>query len=49
MDKGVIDNGINPSISKDVFEKTVEYLYDRLDKLFPKEKDRHVAINIVSM
>ena len=43
--EGTIDSGINPSISKEIFEKTVEYLYDRLDKLFPKEKDRHVELN----
>ena len=45
--EGTIDSGINPSISKEIFEKTVEYLYDRLDKLFPKEKDRHVAESIL--
>jgi hypothetical protein len=45
--EGTMDSGINPSISKEIFEKTVEYLYGRLDKLFPKEKDRHVAESIL--
>ena len=45
--EGTIDSGINPSISKEIFEKTVEYLYERLDLLFPKPKDKHVAESIL--
>ena len=45
--EGTIDSGINPSISKEIFEKTVEYLYEKLDMLFPKPKDRHVAESIL--
>jgi len=45
--EGVNDDKINTSLSKEIFEKTVEYLYDRLDKLFPKQKDRHVAESIL--
>ena len=40
---GIKDNNIETSTSKEVFEKTVEFLYDRLDILFPKPKDKHVA------
>ena len=45
--EGTIYSGINPSISKEIFEKTVEYLYEKLDMLFPKPKDRHVAESIL--
>ena len=45
--QGTIDSGINPSISKEIFEKTVDYLYDRLDVLFPKDRDKHVAESIL--
>ena len=45
--EGTIDSGINPSISKEIFEKTVEYLYSKLEVLFPKEKDRRVAESIL--
>ena len=45
--QGIIDGDINPSISKEIFEKTVEYLYERLEVLFPKDKDRHVAESIL--
>ena len=45
--QGIIDGDINPSLSKEIFEKTVDYLYERLDKLFPKPKDRHVAESIL--
>ena len=41
------DNNIETSTSKEVFEKTVEFLYDRLDILFPKPKDKHVAESIL--
>ena len=44
---GIQDNNIETSTSKEIFEKTVEYLYDRLDILFPKPKDRHVAESIL--
>ena len=44
---GTIDDAINPSTSKEVFEKTVSFLYDRLDMLFPKPKDKHVAESIL--
>jgi len=45
--EGVTDDKINTSLSKEIFEKTVEYLYERLDMLFPKPKDRHVAESIL--
>ena len=45
--EGVTDDKINTSLSKEIFEKTVEYLYERLDTLFPKPKDRHVAESIL--
>jgi len=45
--EGVTDDKINTSLSKEIFEKTVEYLYERLDTLFPKQKDRHVAESIL--
>ena len=45
--QGPTDRGINPSISKEIFEKTVDYLYDRLDVLFPKDRDKHVAESIL--
>ena len=44
---GTHDSNIETSTSKEIFEKTVEYLYDRLDILFPKPKDRHVAESIL--
>ena len=44
---GIKDNNIETSTSKEVFEKTVEFLYDRLDILFPKPKDKHVAESIL--
>jgi len=44
---GIRDSNIETSTSKEIFEKTVEYLYDRLDVLFPKPKDKHVAESIL--
>ena len=44
---GIKDNNIETSTSKEVFEKTVEFLYDRLDILFPKPNDKHVAESIL--
>ena len=44
---GTYDDKIETSTSKEIFEKTVDYLYDRLDTLFPKPKDRHVAESIL--
>ena len=44
---GTHDSNIETSTSKEIFEKTVDYLYDRLDTLFPKPKDRHVAESIL--
>ena len=44
---GTHDSNIETSTSKEVFEKTVEFLYDRLDILFPKPKDKHVAESIL--
>ena len=44
---GIKDINIETSTSKEVFEKTVEFLYDRLDILFPKPKDKHVAESIL--
>ncbi len=45
--QGTYDDKIETSTSKEVFEKTVNFLYERLDKLFPKPKDRHVAESIL--
>ncbi len=44
---GVEDENINGSKTTEIFEKTVEYLDERLDILFPKPKDRHVAESIL--
>jgi len=44
---GIKDNNIETSTSKEIFEKTVEFLYERLDLLFPKPKDKHVAESIL--
>jgi hypothetical protein len=44
---GTHDDKIETSTSKEIFEKTVDYLYDRLDTLFPKPKDKHVAESIL--
>ena len=45
--QGIRDSNIETSTSKEIFEKTVEYLYERLDVLFPKPKDKHVAESIL--
>ena len=45
--QGTYDDNIETSTSKEVFEKTVDYLYERLDTLFPKPKDHHVAESIL--
>ena len=44
---GAVDDQIETSKTTEIFEKTVEYLDDKLDKLFPKPKDRHVAESIL--
>ena len=44
---GVEDEKINGSKTAEIFEKTVEFLDERLEKLFPKERDRHVAESIL--
>jgi len=44
---GEEDAAINGSKTTEIFEKTVEYLDERLDKLFPKPRDRHVASSIL--
>ena len=44
---GVEDEKIKGSKTTEIFEKTVEYLDERLDILFPKPKDRHVAESIL--
>ena len=44
---GAVDEEIETSKTTEIFEKTVEYLDERLDKLFPKPKDRHVAESIL--
>ena len=44
---GAEDEQIETSKTTEIFEKTVEYLDGRLEKLFPKEKDRHVASSIL--
>lgn len=44
---GAVDEEIETSKTTEIFEKTVEYLDEKLDKLFPKPKDRHVAESIL--
>ena len=44
---GAVDEQIETSKTTEIFDKTVEYLDERLDKLFPKPKDRHVAESIL--
>ena len=44
---GAVDDKIETSKTTEIFEKTVEYLDDKLDRLFPKPKDRHVAESIL--
>ena len=44
---GVEDEKINGSKTREIFEITVEFLDERLHKLFPKERDRHVAESIL--
>ena len=44
---GAVDEQIETSKTTEIFEKTVEYLDERLEKLFPKERDRHVASSIL--
>ena len=44
---GAVDEQIETSKTKEIFEKTVEYLDERLEKLFPKQRDRHVASSIL--
>ena len=46
-DIGNEDKSINKSPSQDVFEKTIDYFDDKLEKLFPKEQDRKVAESII--
>ena len=44
---GAVDEQIETSKTTEIFEKTVEYLDKRLEKLFPKKRDRHVASSIL--
>ncbi len=44
---GAVDEEIETSKTTEIFEKTVEYLDGKLERLFPKEKDRHVASSIL--
>ncbi len=44
---GAVDEEIETSKTTEIFDKTVEYLDERLEKLFPKPKDRHVAESIL--
>ena len=44
---GAVDEEIETSKTTEIFEKTVEYLDERLERLFPKEKDRRVAESIL--
>ena len=46
-DMGNEDESLNKSASQDVFEKTIDYFDDKIDKLFPKEQDKkeNQAIN----
>ena len=46
-DVGVDDDSLNKSASEDVFEKTIDYFDDKIDKLFPKEQDKKVAESII--
>ncbi len=40
---GVDDDRIVKSPSLDVFDKTVDYFWTKLDELFPKEKDKYLS------
>ena len=44
---GAVDEEIETSKTTEIFDKTVEYLDERLERLFPKEKDRRVAESIL--
>ena len=44
---GAVDEEIETSKTTEIFDKTVEYLNERLERLFPKEKDRRVAESIL--
>ena len=44
---GAVDEEIETSKTTEIFDKTVEYLDERLERLFPKEKDRKVAESIL--
>ena len=44
---GVDDDALNKSAYEDVFEKTIDYFDDKIDKLFPKEQDKKVAESII--
>ena len=44
---GAVDEQIETSKTTEIFDKTVEYLDERLERLFPKEKDRRVAESIL--
>ena len=46
-DMGNEDESMNKSASQDVFEKTIDYFDDKIDKLFPKEQDKKVAESII--
>ena len=46
-DFGKKDDAIETSTSKEVFDKTLQFLDSKLEQLFPKENDRHVAESIL--
>ena len=46
-DFGKKDDAIETSTSKEVFDKTLQFLDSKLEQLFPKEKDRNVASSIL--
>ena len=41
------DDNLNPSPTKDIFNKTIDYFDKKLEELFPAENDRHVAESIL--
>ena len=41
------DDNLNPSPTKDIFNKTIDYFDKKLEELFPSENDRHVAESIL--
>ena len=46
-DAGMDDENIVRNPSKDIFNKTINYFEENLDRLFPKEQDKDVAESIL--